>query len=128
MVIASLLFLASVSSEAEPIWSGKLAPPGNVKGEYCNVAVIRSKRPLIVRAGPERSFAKIASLPKDSVVYTCNERADRKLGYDRFWVGIAYKSHGKPCAGADHQGLPIQLSAQCKTGWVERNWIETLAG
>lgn len=128
MIVASLLFLASVSSQAVPIWSGRLAPSGSVKGEYCNVAVIRSQRPLIVRAGPERTFAKITSLPRGSVVYSCDERADRRLGYDRFWVGIAYKSNGKPCVGAETLGLPIQLSAQCKTGWVERNWIETLTG
>lgn len=70
MIVASLLFLASVSSQAVPIWSGRLAPSGSVKGEYCNVAVIRSQRPLIVRAGPERTFAKITCLPRGSVVYS----------------------------------------------------------
>lgn len=128
MVIPSLLILASMGGQTVAVWDGELAPPLSVKGEYCNIAVIRSQRPLIVRAGPGRIFAKIGSVPRGSIVYTCSERADRRVGYDRFWLGIAYKANGKPCTGAEAQGLPFQLSAQCQTGWVERDWVETLTG
>ena len=128
MVVTSLLLLASAVSQAVPVWNGKLTPPRSVKGQYCNVAVVRSHRPIVVRAGPGRAFAKIGSVPQGSIIYTCSERADRKVGYDRFWLGIAYKGSGRPCAGAEAQGLPVQVSAQCKTGWVDRDWIETLTG
>ncbi len=128
MVIATLLLLASSVSQAVPVWDGKFAPARSVKGDYCNVAVIRNHRSPVVRAGPGRDFAKIGSVQRGSVVYICDERADRKVGYDRFWVGIAYKRNGRPCAGADKGGLPVQLTAQCETGWVEREWVETLTG
>jgi hypothetical protein len=128
MFIATLSLVAFAYSQALPIWSETLALQDSVKGEYCNTAIIRSQRPLLVRVGPSRAFAKAGSVAKGAIVYICNERADRKIGYDRFWQGIAYKTDGKPCTGAEKQGLPVQLSRQCATGWVERELVETLTG
>ncbi len=128
MLIVSFLLLSLANSQSVPVWSGKLAPQGSVKGEYCNIAIVRSDRHLIVRAGPGRNFAKIGSVPRHATVYTCNESADRKVGYERFWVGIAYGDEDKPCIGAEKLGLPVQLTKQCATGWVERNSVQTLTG
>jgi len=122
------LLLSLVTLAGTSIWDGKLAPPGSVKGEYCNIAVVRSAEPLVVRSGPGRVFQKVGAVASGATVYTCNEAADLKIGLNRYWVGIAYKGRANRCAGATNAGLPVQLSRQCLTGWVERKWIETLTG
>lgn len=108
--------------------SGVLNQPGTNPDYLCNVAITPERRPVAVRAGPGRTFRQIATIPGKSIVYLCNERADRKLGYGRFWLGVAYKGHGKPCTGAKQQGLPVHLASRCRTGWVERRWVKTLTG
>lgn len=122
-LLFSLATLAGI-----PVWAGKLAPPGSVKGEYCNIAVVRSAKPLVVRSGPGWVFQKVGTVASGATVYTCNEAADLNIGLDRHWIGIAYKGSAKECAGATNVGLPVQLSRQCLTGWVEQAWIETLTG
>lgn len=78
MLLAFLLSLLPATSQAVPVWSGTLAPPGSVKGERCNVAVVQGALRVRVRAGPGRQFNGTDMLSSGAKVYTCNEARDRR--------------------------------------------------
>jgi hypothetical protein len=120
----SMLLLQSAGPPSPvPVWSGSLPPPGSVRGNFCNVAVVTGLRPsrhLLVRAGPGTTYSRVDRLAAGEQVYTCNGR--------REWIGVVYRRPGFPCDGAAPQGLDIRLSTECRSGWVHRNWVEIITG
>jgi hypothetical protein len=103
-----------------PVWGGNLAPPRSVKGNYCNVAVVKAGRRVIVRAGPGTQFGTIDALISGRTVYTCNEQGA--------WVGVAYRGARRQCDGATKLGLDVRLSRHCRSGWAPKRDIDVLSG
>jgi len=89
------------------------------------VAEIRRAQHVKVRVGPGRRYAEADVLPAGTMVFTCNEARDHR---EQYWIGIVYRAAGKPCDGAKPDGLDIWLSGHCRSGWVERRWVEILTG
>jgi SH3-like domain-containing protein len=85
---------------------------------YAEVKPLQSAMHLIVRSGPGKQFQKIDQLEGGAVVYTCDEHAD--------WLKIYYATG--PCSEVVPQGLDAKKAQMCKSGWVNRKWIEIISG
>ena len=126
MFTTLFLALAATSLRPVPVWMGRSTRYDSTT--YCNTAVVKPGGAVPVRSGPERSFALVERLRPGTIIFTCDEATDRKLGLSRYWTGIAYAGPGKPCPGAAQMGLALHLVRRCQTGWIERRSIDTLTG
>ena len=121
--LAVLLIIAGTEAQPSvPVWSGSLPPANSVRGNICNLALVRgvgSSR-LQVRAGPGRRFVRRDALRNGERVYTCNERGE--------WLGVVFSRPGAPCGNQQPVGLDITLTPPCRSGWVHRRWIEIITG
>ena len=117
-----LLFGQAADQPSVPVRSGRLPPVSSVKGNVCNLAVVRgvSGSRLSVRAGPALKFRRLDALRVGERVYTCNGRGE--------WLGVAFSRPGASCAGGGDDGLEVTLTRSCRLGWVHRRWIEILSG
>ena len=75
---------------------------------------------LSVRSGPGSQFSKIDSLEAGTSVYVCDEH--------REWLRIFYGGKDTPCGSESPGGLDARKAATCKSGWVNRKWIDVLSG
>jgi len=121
-VLILLLYGQAAPQPSVPVWSGSLPPASSVKGNVCNLAVVRgaSGSRLNVRAGPALRFRRLDAVRAGERVYTCNERGE--------WLGVAYSRPGASCSGGGDGGLDITLTRSCRSGWVHRRWVEILTG
>lgn len=91
--------------------------------DLCNFAKVYKLAPgsyLSVRSGPGEQYSKIDHLPDGKAVYICDEH--------REWVQIFYSGLDGPCGSASPAGLDAHKAATCKSGWVNRQWIDVLSG
>jgi len=111
-----LLFLATVfgTSTSAPV----PAPPSADLCNYAKVAHLQPATHLIVRSGPGKHFPKTDQLEDGAVVYTCDEHSD--------WLKVCYATG--PCNEVFPQGLDAKKAQECKSGWVNRRWIEIISG
>lgn len=126
MLKFALVLASMIGPPALPVWDGSLPPSQSVKGNYCNVARIVSRKDSAVRDGPGGQYPVVDEMPAGSQVFTCNERweGERK----QLWYGVAYASLRKPCTGALDIGLDIRLSRNCRTGWIRAEAVGVISG
>lgn len=96
------------------------AAPYTGKPYLCNFSKVKNLRPesyLNVRSGAGVRFRKIDRLRNGMEVYICNERGD--------WYQVFY---GGPCGPTSSKGLDVQKTTECKSGWVNSNWIDVISG
>ncbi len=128
MQIATLLAVFLLGPENNerldvPVVAGSMPPAESVRGNLCNLAVVRGLRPsrhLIVRSGTGVNYRKIGRLSEGERIYTCNERGE--------WIGVVFSRSGSPCGGPSAHGLDVRKTSTCRSGWVHRNWIEIVSG
>ena len=98
--------------------------PGGAGVPYlCNYARVRHVQVgshLSVRSGPGLQFSKVDQLRAGKPVYICDEQGD--------WLKIFYGGEETPCGSVSSVGLDVRKAAACKSGWVNRKWIDVLSG
>jgi hypothetical protein len=75
---------------------------------------------LSVRSGPSTRFSRIDRLTAGTAVYTCDEQGE--------WVKIFYGGPNTPCGSESGNGLDARRVATCKSGWLNRKWIDVISG
>ena len=87
---------------------------------YAKVGHLQTASHWIVRAGPGVRFPNKDGLQNGAVVYVCNERLD--------WWQISYSGLVGPCGALSPGGLHSRKAQACRSGWVNRKWIDILSG
>jgi len=116
-----LAMLIGVQQENAPAQS----PSGASGASYvCNFAKVKDHLEqgnyVTVRSGAGAQFRKIDRLHSGREVYICDERGD--------WFKIFYSDPNGPCGPTSSNGLDVQQTRGCKSGWVERKWIDVISG
>lgn len=75
---------------------------------------------LSVRSGPGARFSAIDRLKDGTVVYTCDESDE--------WFQVFYAGPEHPCVADSPVGLLSTEAKTCKSGWVNRKWIDVISG
>jgi hypothetical protein len=99
------------------------APNSSYQFALCNAAEVyhlKSSAYLAVREKPNSKSPSIDKLHNGEVIYTCDESGE--------WIKIYYRSVGKPCLYGSLYGLDARNAGDCKSGWVNRKWINILSG
>jgi hypothetical protein len=111
-LLVAFLPIGAVEQQPKvPIWDGSLPPAGSVRGNICNLAVVKGLRSsglLQVRAGPGTRYRVMDALANGERVYTCNEHEE--------WLGVAYRRPGAPCGTREGVGLDVMLTRPCRSG------------
>ena len=93
------------------------------KGFLCNYAKVYRLKVgsyLSVRSGPGERYSKIDRLEAGRSVYICDEHME--------WYRIFYGSLDSPCGEKSIGGLDVRKVGSCKSGWVNRKWIDVISG
>ena len=125
MSLASLVWLLGASGTPSiPVWSGNMPPAESVRGNLCNLAVVKPDPSGAPSSRPRRSraqdFVASVELSAGDRVYTCSNRGE--------WFGVAYSTPAARCGGPEKVGLDIRRITSCRSGWVHRDWVEVLTG
>ena len=90
---------------------------------FCNYAKVYRLEVgshLSVRSGPGERFSRIDRLEAGRSVYICDEH--------REWYKAFYGGLDSPCGSESTGGKDVRKVAACKSGWVNRKWIDVLSG
>ena len=93
------------------------------KGDRCNYAKVYHLNVgsyLSVRSGPGESYPRIDRLEAGRSVYICDEHEE--------WYRIFYGGLDSPCGAESTGGLDVRNLGSCKSGWVNRKWINVISG
>ncbi len=107
------------------LFDAGLGTAQNLSSSYtCNFAKIKSSSEqrtfVAVRTGAGRSFREIDRLRSGQGVYICDEHGD--------WFKIFYSAPDGPCGSASKNGLDVRKAKECRSGWVEKRWIDVISG
>ena len=102
-----------------------LATAQSASSSYtCNFAKVKisSGGPahVSVRTGAGPKFQQIDTLDSGREVYICDESGD--------WFKIFYSGPDGPCGATSENGLDVQKTKGCKSGWVEKRWVDVISG
>jgi hypothetical protein len=90
----------------------------------CNFAKVKIQPKkddyIAVRSGAGTKYRKIGRLHPGRVVYICDE--------DRDWFKVFYGDPGSPCGSVSNNGLDVQGTKGCRSGWVGKKWIDVVSG
>ncbi|SFR96604.1 hypothetical protein [Sphingomonas jatrophae] len=76
---------------------------------------------LSLRAGPGTAWPEIARLRPATSMIACSEKAD--------WIAVIIQpGGGGDCAIPVPTGKPLRYAGPCRHGWVNRRFVETVAG
>lgn len=78
---------------------------------------------LAVKAGPGLNFERIDKLYNGMQVYICGEQGD--------WFAIVYSQTGswsERCNVSTPWPRTMPYTGPCRSGWVHRRWVGSLAG
>ena len=96
----------------------------NNNGPYrCNYAKVNHLQPgshLTVRLRPSLRSRMVDKLADGAHVYICDEHAD--------WYKVFYGGRDAPCGTEFSNGIEQRKTLDCKSGWVNRNWIDVTSG
>jgi hypothetical protein len=109
----------AVVSRAEQQGDEKSDPIHNYVCNYARVYHLKQGSRLSVRSGPGLRFRSVDSLSEGVIVYICNEEAG--------WVEVFYGSDS-PCGSENSNGIQRNKTSGCKSGWVNKYWINVLSG
>jgi uncharacterized protein YraI len=73
-----------------------------------------------VRTGAGSKFRQIDKLDRGREVYICDESGD--------WFKIFYSGPDGPCGGNSEDGLDVGKTKGCRSGWIEKRWIDVISG
>jgi uncharacterized protein YgiM (DUF1202 family) len=119
-ILTGALFLGVI---AAPRVNAQLYGPKGTRADVCNFAKVYHLNAaiyLVVRAGPGKEFTKIDRLKAGTTVYVCDEH--------REWLRVFYGGAGTACNSESTSGLDFHEVGSCKSGWVNRKWIDVLSG
>ena len=91
--------------------------------DRCNFAKVKppSQSAFIpVRTGAASRFRRRDTLRDGQEVYICDERGD--------WYKVFYSGPAGPCRNESGNGLNVEKTKGCRSGWVEKKWIEVISG
>ena len=108
-----------LASRAEQRDGEKADPIHNYLCNYAKVYHLERGSHLSVRSGAGLRFAKVGSLSEGTFVYICDEHGD--------WFEVFYGSD-TPCGSEIADGIRRNKTSGCKSGWVNRKWIDVLSG
>lgn len=78
---------------------------------------------LAVRAGPGKRYAMIDGLAEGRLFHICDSSADRE------WIGIVYNADGSlNCDVGSPVESPRDYRGECKSGWINKQWVRVVAG
>ena len=120
----AVLALLIVMQKA-PVWAQSAA--SNAGATYmCNYSKVINLQPghfLSVRSGPGTRFRRTDQLSPGKEVYVCDEHF--------YWYEVFYSDTSvpnSPCGMSSPKGLDVSKAKRCKSGWVQRNWIDVISG
>jgi len=87
---------------------------------YAKVYRLANGTNLKIHAEARTGSAEIGSLLNGTNVYVCDET--------KAWFQIFYSVAGKPCKSGTPEGLPEPQRRDCRSGWVEKKWINVISG
>jgi hypothetical protein len=88
----------------------------------CNFAKVfhlKAGHYLAVRSDRDPHSSKIDKLQAGTVVYICDET--------EYLYKVYYEDSNGSCPGSS-EGLDVRKTSHCKTGWVNKNWIDVISG
>ena len=106
-------FFAAPTGATEPVSPSYL----------CNVASVvqvGASSTVSLRSGPSDKSPKLGKLMVGAVVYVCDERWD--------WYQVFFSEANEPCGKVIAAGLDVRLVSKCKSGWINRRWIDVRSG
>jgi uncharacterized protein YgiM (DUF1202 family) len=106
-------------SRAERQDNEKAEPSQNYVCNYAKVYHLKHGTRLSVRSGAGSRFHKVDSLSEGTFVYICDEHGD--------WVEVFYGSD-TTCGSEISSGIRRSKTSGCRSGWVNRQWIDVLSG
>jgi hypothetical protein len=117
-VLALPMVLLPVSVPAQ-------SPSGNASASYvCNLAQVKDHIGqgdyATVRSCPGAQFRKTDRLLSRRDVYICDE--------DGKWFKVFYSGPSRPCGQTFSNGLDVQKTKGCRSGWIEKKWIDVISG
>lgn len=91
-------------------------------GGLCNLAKVRSgdKHKMALRSGPGITFKMRGRLRRGSTVYVCDS--------DAGWLRVVYGSPRRACGAVVRDGIPLDKTRSCKSGWIPEDVVEVLSG
>lgn len=73
-----------------------------------------------VRAGAGSDFRRVDRLRSGQEIYICDERGE--------WFKASYSEPSGPCGPTSENGLNMQKVKACRSGWVQKKWIDVISG
>jgi hypothetical protein len=123
-IVSIIGLISALMTSAVPVASvSTSSQQGPTKGFRCNFAKVYHLKPgaqLPVRSGPGLQFPKIDHLVDGTVVYTCDEQGE--------WLKVSYGDKTTPCGSIVSDGIDAQKVSACKSGWVERKYVNVISG
>jgi hypothetical protein len=118
VAFALLTALASNDGRAQSAGSA-------VGGSYvCNFARMkrRSERgaSAVVLSGAGRQFRTIDHVHRNTPLYICDELEG--------WFKVFYSGPNGPCSSVEITGLDVQKTKGCRSGWIEKKWVQVISG
>jgi hypothetical protein len=110
------------------LWPGNVpaqSPSGRSSASYvCNLAKVKDHIEqgdyAAVRSGPGAQFRKTDRLRSGREVYICDERGD--------WFKVFYSGPNGPCGPTSSSGMDAKKTKGCRSGWIEKKWIDVISG
>lgn len=106
-------------------WENAAAQKASGSTSYvCNFAKVKGDvkqgNDVAVQSGPGAQFRKVDKIRSGRGVYICDENGR--------WFKIFYSAPDGPCGLTSTNGLDVQKTKGCQSGWVEKKWIDVLSG
>jgi hypothetical protein len=117
-MIVELIF--ALAATAQPLQIGVTPTGAPALCNYATVYQLAGSEKLNVYAAATMRSAEIDKLHEGAVVYTCDET--------RSWFQIFYSTDSKPCKAGTQNGLPETQRTDCRSGWVQKKWINVISG
>jgi hypothetical protein len=117
-MIAEFIFVLAAATQ--PLQIGVIRTGAPALCNYSKVYQLADGMKLNVHAAAAIKSANIDKLPNGAVVYTCDETSS--------WLQIFYGTADKPCKAGTQNGLPETQRTDCRSGWVQKKWINVLSG
>jgi hypothetical protein len=123
MLIAILLALTLGTMQQETGQTDNASSSYKELPRLCNYAKVynlKNGSRLSVRSGPGKKFPRIDSLKNGRIVFTCDGRYH--------WYQIFYGDKDHPCVSESPDGIDFRKVSSCKSGWVDREYIDLISG
>ncbi|XSG81906.1 MAG: integron [Methyloligella sp. ZOD6] len=120
MLVFATVGMASTELKPVPVMAG--LDSGDACGAWGQIVGLEDDPDAVlpVRAGPGPDYAVVDEIKQGQGVSMCDRKQD--------WEGIVYSKTGKSCGVGTPWPEPRAYSGPCSSGWVERKYVELVAG